>query len=162
MKVVFRDRVVLGYVDGREFGYKQKMKVDVEIELREREKGLELSIVGNIWTPREVDVVSCGQNRDTIEELLEKGAFVELYYPPRVVRRLINIWKEWHLNSVKPYCIHQREVIKQKLNGKILPYEEMLEIPEMAKCPECGHEYGSKWIFHQLPEDVVEFVKTLR
>lgn len=161
MKTVFRKKVVLGYIRGNEYGYKQKMKVEVEVKLREHEEGLELSIVGYIWSPREVDTVSLGQNDDTIRELLEKKAFVELYYPERTIKQLLEIWEEWHLNSLKPYCIHQKKIIKEKLQGKVLPYEEMIKIPEMSKCPECGYRYGSKWIFHQLPEQVIEFVKSL-
>ncbi len=31
----------------------------------------------------------------------------------------------------------------------------------LRKCPECGYEYGSRWLYEPVPEDVLEFLKGL-
>ena len=93
--------------------------VDIEIKLTDGR----LSVVGHVWMPSRRDIYTGGQCYEAIGEL----------FPEREsVRRLIEIWRRWHLNDMNPCCEHQqadgwREISKKnvslynwELSGKII------------------------------------------
>lgn len=66
------------------------------------------------------------------------------------LNRIKEIWQRWHLNDLRPNCIHQ------KIIPTDVPYEEWsrLVAVETEKCP-LKYHYGSKWLVELLPENIV-------
>lgn len=108
---IFKHTIRLPKVDYNETGRKN-CGVEIEVEIREREQlGLELSICGAIWNPRHTDHYSGGQNLEEIAKL----------YPANVrVQRIIEIWRRWHLNTMRAGCEHQRT--NWDTDSKVTPY----------------------------------------
>ena len=69
------------------------------------------------------------------------------------VARFREVWKRWHLNSMRVGCEHQREIDTTRTEhtdgmlGKV--------------CGVCGHRYGSSWLKVEVPEEVLTFLKGL-
>lgn len=80
-----------------------------------------------------------GQIIDHIKDL--EGAKLGL-------QRIIEIWKEWHLNDMQPNCIHQKS-----FNCNTPEYPRLAAL-ETLKCPK-GYKYGSKWLIKELPKEVI-------
>ncbi|MFA4971502.1 MAG: hypothetical protein WC683_02735 [bacterium] len=62
-----------------------------------------------------------------------------------------------HPLDVSFYRVHKRET---KATGWVRPEEHpkgLLNKP----CPECGYKYGSQWLYEEVPEDVIAFLKSL-
>lgn len=108
---LYKTTLDFGKVDAEMRGEKRN-RVTVEIELRGTLKGareltsygrlpedLELSICGNIWNSRGSDIISGGQNYDS---LLEDA-------PSPLMHEIVGVWKRWHLNGMNAGCEHQRE-----------------------------------------------------
>lgn len=67
--------------------------VTVDVEIRKHSSGEEyLSISGNIWNQTKTEVISCGQNLDTIKEKLgtDNLLFNRIYY----------FWEKYHLKYI--------------------------------------------------------------
>jgi hypothetical protein len=58
--------------------------------------------------------------------------------------RLVELWKEWHLNDLQAGCEHQRA----------LGWTSEVHLSE--PCPTCGYKYGTAWLFKAVPVDVLE------
>lgn len=93
--------------------------------------------------------------------------------------KFLTIWKLYHLNHLSPACEHQillgwdKEKIdpnkstraygkhfdgqKQdswNLKGWVYPPHGYLTKP----CPICGYKYGSAWLKHDVPKDIIEWL----
>ena len=143
-------------------------KVILGIELREIEdpfiitidgkrvpKKVQLSISGEIKHGR--TFIAGGQIIDTLKEAYKNNT-LSLRIPDAIFIKILEIWEKWHLNDLRAYCIHQKPIVEEH-KGK--SYEELMKIPELQKCPVCGYRYGSQWRYEPLPEEVVEFIKSL-
>lgn len=63
---------------------------------------------------------------------------------------ILKIWNRWHDNNTFAGCEHQHEY-------------EFSDNPEKfvgQVCPICGHEFGSKWMREELPQEVIDKVKS--
>ena len=142
----------LGKIDYYQTGRKLNL-VTIDIELTKKvigetidhqklpnTEGYVLSISGNIWNSRKTDVCSGGQNIDKINEIFKKNI---------LVYRLHWLWKHYHLNDMRPNCIHQR-------TGSFHDEEIMSQV-----CKHTGYLYGSKWLFEVIPPDIVLEVQTI-
>ena len=63
----------------------------------------------------------------------------------------IAVWKEWHLNDMRAGCEHQRAAGWDKRVNKSIG----------KPCPECGYEYGTKWLREEVPGEVLDFLDSL-
>ena len=72
--------------------------------------------------------------------------------------KLLNIWREWHLNNMQAGCEHQRELLKCI---KDRSYDHLMKIPEFKKCSKCDYAYGSAWLKKEVPTNVLEWLKNL-
>ena len=95
------------------------------------------------------------------------------------VQRFCDIWDEWHLNDMRPYCKHQKE-----LGWDIMALEPVEEPSPTAPnrmttrgwvycdqkhpfgllckpCPVCGYEYGTSWLREEIPQDVIDWLISL-
>jgi hypothetical protein len=167
--------VKLGKVDGYGNGRKS-CAVDIEVELREQSNGaLELSICGEIWNALQTDIISGGQN---LEEIAS-------YFPgSHKVRRIVEVWRRWHLNTMKAGCEHQRAAGWDKapidpekpthtygrhFEGQNQPSWNLLgwvredEHPDGLMCRACwvcGYKYGTAWLTEELPAEIIEEVRS--
>jgi len=162
-----KKEIEIGRVEGNSYGYKQSLPVTIEIELKQENKGVVLSIVGNIWQPRRGDIVEGGQCQDTIREHLNDGTLKLKGYTKEEILKLLDIWDRWHLNDLRAGCEHQRALIPlyKKEKGEDFfnasNYDEIIKLPEFKKCPVCGYKYGTAWLFEPLPKEVISFIREL-
>lgn len=171
----YQKTIALGRVPGDEWGYKSTMPVEVEVELRDRDGYTELAIQGSVWKPGRGDIVSGGQNYETIAELFPRS--------PKV-QRIVEVWKRWHLNGMKAGCEHQRAEGWDKrpidpskpthtyglhFEGQKSPSWNLLgwvrpaEHPDglLGKpCPVCGYRYGTEWKHEPLPQEIIDEVRS--
>lgn len=116
---------------------------NIEIKLEDKEKGLTLSITGHLKD-------SGGQNYDEIYNQYIVG---NPKFPKKAkLARIIEIWKEYHLNDLTPGTPKQMEALK----GKSLEYKEAVEYLKTLKLDvDNGYSYGSAWLMTQIPHDIV-------
>lgn len=133
------------------------MKVEIDWD------GYRLSICGGYKD-------SCGQNMDDL---------------PANYGKLKEIWENYHLNDMRAGCEHQRaekwderpidptkplnsygkfdEFCKHN-TWNMLTWVTCWEHPEgllCKPCPTCGYKYGEAWLYEEVPEDVLIYLKSL-
>lgn len=180
-KVDYKKTIIFGKVDYNGTGRKVN-EVTVKIELKNGDKGLGLSICGSIWNHIHSDILSGGQNIDTIAELLPHN---------KKVKRIKEIWELYHLNDMKAGCEHQRA---EKWEDRRIP---VVELPGCSSnrdergfyaiwiypleskgswfvadyschkdglltkpCAVCGYKYGSAWLFEEIPAEIITEIKS--
>lgn len=149
--------------------------VELEIELRDKARGIELSIISNVWRPDRTGIESGGQNREVIAEVATwAGDWIKATAP-----RMVEVWKRWHLNGMVAGCEHQQaekwaerpidpskptDTYGKHFAGQLFDSWNMLvwvsrdEHPEgllSYPCPTCGYKYGTAWLTEQIPADVL-------
>ena len=72
------------------------------------------------------------------------------FIPTKKVKRIYNVWKDWHLNDLHAGCIHQREFEKE-------PYENH----QGHHCDICDYTYGTKWIYEPIPEKILNEINKI-
>ena len=118
-------------------------------------KDKRLSIVGVDRPLRNGDCVgNCCQIVDDIHRIKN----------PKIGRSTLlkvqQIWKRWHLNDMRAGNPVQEEFLRA--NGRCQDYTETCKKLEEAGILEHdGYRYGSKWLFEEVPQDVLEFLNTL-
>lgn len=109
----------------------------IEIELRQATECIELSIVGDVYSPM---VKSFGQCQDSIKTIFSKN---------KKVHRICEVWDRYHLNTFHAGCEHQREFEKE-------PYENHAN----DYCPICNYKYGHGWKYEVIPNEIIEEIKS--
>lgn len=72
--------------------------------------------------------------------------------------RLLEIWERYHMNNVNPGTPKQMEIIR----GTGLEYKDALELLDEHDLKiDDGHLYGSKWLFEEIPKDVIKDIKRI-
>jgi hypothetical protein len=136
----------------------------VSIELRSNG---ELSICGVVGPWHSGNCAgSCGQ----CDEQLENISVFHKGWSKAKTKRLRQVWNDWHLNYMRPGCVHQAEWDTGKVlempderkenAGWVTPGEH----PEglLGKpCPVCGYEYGSAWNKEDVPDTVLDWLYKL-
>lgn len=105
-----------------------------------------LSITGVVGPRKSGNAYSCGQTRDEVIKVYNKGWNEDLY------KKFQKTWDEWHLNYMRPGCEHQRMRGWEK-DG----YDKHPSQP----CPVCGYKFGSAWKKVEIPQDVLDFLLSL-
>jgi hypothetical protein len=109
---------------------------------------------------------SCGQ----CEERLEEISVFHRGWSKAEVKKLRQIWDDWHLNHMRPGCAHQAEWDTSKMlkmpDGKkrAAGWVRHGEHPEglLGKpCPVCGYKYGSAWHKESVPDEVLDWLRGL-
>ena len=98
-RIIKKGKMYLGKVDGYGRGVKN-CKAFLTYELRQTDKRLEFSGCGEVWNHIESDSIRCGQ-------CVEEVAALSVTRTPQE-KRLVEIWKRWHLNGMNAGCEHQR------------------------------------------------------
>lgn len=152
MRKYIAENVLLGRND---MGEKYYLSVELVSDEREHETtshdkitGSEcLSFHGLGVSPRgsveyERGIFSAGQNDRLLLEITKpaKGFTLE------TIRKIYELWQEWHLNDMKSHCAHQDEAVAWD---------------KVAPCPLTGYKAGSAWLTKPLPAEIVEQVSAL-
>lgn len=141
-------------------------EVEIDIELRNRDKAVhwetleeienvpELSICGGIWNSRHTDYETFGQCLDTIKEYLPKN---------KQVARIVEIWKEYHLNDLKAGTRKQTAFLNAlEKQGWEYEYNSACESLKQAGLYEDnGYKYGHGWLYQPIPDEIINEVKEL-
>lgn len=140
-------------------------KITVDIEIRNLEKATyyenfekltnvpEISICGNIWNARHSDTVSCGQNIDELLEIVNTER----------MKRIWEIWKEYHLNDLKAGTKIQEEALKNFVapDSRNWYTDECNYLESLDILEDRGYTYGSKWLYMPVPEEIINELKTI-
>lgn len=133
-----------GKIDYNNSGRKN-CSVEVEIELRTTKNGeLEFAACGDIWNPKHTSVYSAGQNLDKIAEYIKDSVFLEIY----------DLWKKWHLNTMRCGGPKQEQAVKQwEAQGNAYDYKKVKEyLKSIGLLYEQDIEYGTKWWYEPIDE----------
>lgn len=114
--------------------------VNVKVSISFKES--RLSIVGN-------SSMMSGQIWQYLHGLESEDYQLQEGWTEEMYRKLLDIWKRWHLNDMRAGCSHQRAMS--------LNIYEHLGKP----CPICGYKYGCGWIFEPVPDEVIEWLFNL-
>lgn len=124
-----------------------------------------LSICGEgRWRPH-CDINYGGQIYDTVEAELNKvGTFRKV--PKKDIRRILEIWREYHLNDMKAGTDKQVAYIKQLRAdgtiGKGWQYdEECLRLKVAGLYEDRGIKWGHGWFCKPLPEELIAEINEL-
>ena len=100
-ETIYHKEIELGKFDYLQHGRKD-CPVTVEITLRQTDKGVELSMCGNVWNAIRTDIYSGGQNGEEIASLVKTAK----------VRRMCEVWRQYHLNGMNAGTPAQTEFVK--------------------------------------------------
>lgn len=103
-----------------------------------------------------------GQCVDDIQRVL-----AECGLRSEVVDRIVPLWKRWHLNDLTPGSYRQEQIVRQaRAEGWPADYDTACAILRDHGCYADDqlivdgkpYEYGHKWLFRRLPNEVVNEV----
>lgn len=146
-----------------------KNLITLEMEIKERksinfktmneENFKVLSISGYAQERTTSDYSYCGQIYDEVLKEINNLKRVE----KSKIKRIIEIWKQYHLNDLKAGTIKQENYIKElKNNGFKYDYSKALE--ELRKINldiDNGYKYGSSWLAEVIPDNILIEIKEL-
>lgn len=143
--------------------------ITVELELKTKDKvvrcydtleevkdALVFSASANVWNTYKTDIVMGGQCLDSLVEYLPTN---------KQFRRILEIWKMYHLNDMKAGTKLQTEALKdwrETHNIKGWAYDKECEyLKSIDLYNDRGYKYGSSWLFQTIPSEIIEEIKTL-
>lgn len=114
--------------ESRKIGrYHSALHVKVEIQIEQRDGKERLSIMGETYYPGARDFESGGQIDGEVRRLLDaEGAHLNL--PREKIARLLDIWKEWHLNDMRAGCTHQRASWDTRAKVELVTYKQRSDV----------------------------------
>lgn len=134
------------------YGGKRINTPEVKVELEYKDKGAVLSIFGTIWNSKHTRAVVCDQRLDTMmrfPSLANNALFKKLY----------KLWSDYHLNDLRTGTIKQEAALK---DGNIVKYTDACEyLKSIGLFEDNGYEYGSGWLYREIPEDTLKEIETL-
>jgi hypothetical protein len=135
-------------------GYKT-CKVEIEWSLTDDNV---FSMSGTIWNHRETDCYCAGQILETI---------VVFFPHDRKVQRMVEIWREYHLNDMQAGSPKQMKILKQKADNHMdyLDAVTFLTLADMNPDLSYIHNgepysYGSAWLKKEIPQDIINEIKS--
>ena len=136
-------------------------KVDVDVELYDKGNGqIVFSACGAIWNGRGTDCTYCGQCLDEIAKFVDDPLFLKIY----------GWWKAFHNNDMKCASPRQETAVDEWLaTGHTYDYDKVcsmlksknLLIDKSYIVDGEPFEYGSKWIYKEIPKNVIEEIKSV-
>lgn len=101
-----------------------------------------LSIVGT-------SPIMSGQISGYLESLDPKDYQLLSGWTEEMYRKLLDIWKRWHLNDMRAGCSHQRAMGWNRDDDIGKP------------CLICGYRFGYSRLFEPVPDNVIEWLFNL-
>lgn len=82
------------------------------------------------------------------------------------IQQFLAYWDKWHLNDMQagtPEQMAELEKHKHKYPGYPMHHYDWAKgvLKEAGLQPHNGYDYGTKWLRVEVPEDVLEFLKSL-
>lgn len=141
-------------------------EVTLEIEIRNKTEVIEyenltqmfdvpeISVCGNVWNSKHTDIEMGGQCLDSLIELLPNN---------KRLRRITEIWKQYHLNGLKSDTKTQTEAIEAwKAQGNKYDYTAACEyLKSIGLYTDRGYKYGHGWLYMPVPAEIIEELKAL-
>jgi hypothetical protein len=136
-----------------------KTSLSVEIKIKdsakdwetlEEVKGVpELTMSVSVWNSKMTDIVAGGQ---MVEKLLQ-------FFPlDEKLKKLVSIWKEYHLNDLKAGTKKQSEAL-EAWSGKPDRYDYDASVEYLKSInlyDDRGYKYGNGWLYMPIPESVIK------
>ena len=147
-----KQTIDFGKIDFNETGRKINL-VEIEIELRTDNV---LSICGNVWNNLKTDIVSGGQNLDTLKPYFKHNV---------LFKKLHRIWELYHLNDMQagtPLQMAHLETVHHKCTDSNWYDWACLELEKVELLTTTyknkPYKFGSQWIKKEIPQDILEFL----
>ena len=86
--------------------------------------------------------ISCGQNDYELLNIVKPAKGLSL----ADIRRIYEIWQEYHLGGMNSHCAHQ---------------DKSVDWDEVAPCPVTGYKAGSAWLVRELSIGALEEIREL-
>lgn len=82
-------------------------------------------------------------------------------WEPEMVKRLRDLWNRWHLNDMRAGSASQEKYLRNNPIIVTYPethYEKACKVLADANLnpDENGYKYGTKWIFEEVPNHIIE------
>ena len=151
------------------YNKRKENAVEVEVELEivrhtvktvsesQFEERIEFTASGYIWNRLHTDCFSCGQNLDTINELVQDPTFKVIY----------DLWKKYHLNTMHAGTPEQEEFVHNYFSDKkpfdyteackALKKKNLFEVEYKGK----PYKYGHGWLYYPIPEKDLDTIVNL-
>ena len=170
MGTICKGRLILGKCDYNGKG-RRINKGEIEWELKEGEHGPTFSAMAGIWNGNGTDYQTCGQCVDEVVGL----------FPGNVkARRIMEVWKEWHLNDMNAGTPEQEAALKEyrekhpdersyyTKDCEYLKSVGLYEVPITSDMRAVGgfpkdtttYCYGTRWLYREIPADVIAEIKS--
>ena len=150
----------LGKCDG--YGNGRKINLcEFVFELKDTAKGPVFTMSANVWNHIHSDIIMGGQCCDEI---------LKYFRHDKKAARMVEIWRQYHLNDMHPECEHQRELGWREMAVEAITVEGAKKTKGWTyekdggilckPCPVCGYKYGSAWQYMPIPADIIEEIKS--
>lgn len=151
-----KKNIVCGKYDWFKTGRKNN-EIVLEIEIRNIENKPELSICGCVYNKTKTDCVAAGQIIDSLVE------FHSDFKPNGRFGKIIDIWKKHHLNGMHAGTVEQENALKDFDSYNYTEQCEYLKNVNLYTVKLNGEDYtyGSAWLYRELPESVIDYIKSL-
>jgi hypothetical protein len=152
---MYRKTIVLGKIAYS--GDAKNNEVELEIDLSVAGR---LAIVAHVWNSRKTDLHAVGQMHDEIQKYFG--------HDPKV-KRILEVWKRWHLNTMRAGSPAQEDFLRQyDTKGVPSTYEmRCVWLKRAGLNPDPNYlikgkpyEYGHAWLREELPQDVIDEIKS--
>lgn len=140
-KTIFNKKLIVGI---RKTGKKVYVELTINQEAENRAKQ---TITHETITGYKTLSI-CGDHGQNREEIADINNYKELFISENDLKTITEVWERWHLNDLKPNCIHQTS-----FNCNVGNFTEQAA-EQTAKCPN-GYNYGSQWLVEPLPENII-------
>ena len=174
-KTILDKCIHVGRLKGEVYGFKQSLKtlifITIEeikedaltIDLKEVDKQIVLSIYGRVHYPRKLSCITVGQISKNIWYWAINDLFKEYRIDKSTLFSILDIWDRWHLNNLRAGTRGQNVLVKYYIRRVgYYKYEEVCKFLESkGLLYDRGHKYGSKWLYEPLPQDVIDYLKSL-
>jgi hypothetical protein len=156
--------IELGKVDVYGNG-KKSCRLTIDIKLSGRKFGKVLTISASIGNHMSTDIIQGGQMYDTLQELFPNN---------KRIQRLVEIWKEYHLNDMNAGTPKQTEALKglqhnaqnyratcKYLESINLLFDTDIKNLKLNSTKDLseGYEYGTGWVFKDIPQNIINEIE---
>jgi hypothetical protein len=167
-EIIAKGKLVLGKIDYNKSGRKNCQAI-IKWKLESSENGPVFSASADIWNPKHTDIYAGGQMVDEVAS----------YFPHnKKAQRILEIWKAYHLNDLNAGTPEQTAAIREwEARGNKYDYTQAYEylksiglydITLAEDTPAFGgtlpkgsqYKYGARWIYRNIPEEIVNEIKS--
>lgn len=174
-KIILDKCIFVGKLRGEIYGFKHSLKtlifITIEeikekaktIDLKEVDKQIVLSMYGRVHYPRKLSCITVGQISDVMRIWAINDMFKEYRIDKATLYSLLDIWNRWHLNNMRAGTRGQlalvRYYIQETGNSK---FEDICQyLKSKGLLYDRGHKYGGAWLYEPLPQDIIDYLKSL-